>query len=83
MYDRILREDLVKLKSGATNITINNYIYNEMRKLLKCRTEDKINLIEYLVSNNIIDKVYYNELYSIIESDFNKGKSYINGFCSI
>lgn len=83
MYDRILKEDLVSLKSEATNITINNYIYNEMRKLLKCRTEDKISLIDYLFSNNIIDKVYYNELYSIIEDDFNNGQLYIRGFCSI
>ena len=83
MYDRILKEDLVSLKSEATNITINNYIYNEMRKLLKCRTEDKISLIGYLFSNNIIDEVYYNELYSIIADDYNDGQQYIKGFCYI
>ena len=83
MYDTILKEDLISLKSEATNINVNNYIYDEMRKLLKCRTEDKISLINYLFSNNIIDDVFYNELYSIIEKDFNKGKIYINGFCTI
>ena len=44
MHDKILREDLINLTSEATNININQYIYEKMRRLIKCRTEDKIQL---------------------------------------
>ena len=42
MHDKILREDLINLTSEATNVNINQYIYEKMRRLIKCRTEDKI-----------------------------------------
>ena len=50
LYDIILIEDLINLRSEATNININQYIYENMRRLIKCRTEDKISLINYLVT---------------------------------
>lgn len=83
MYDTVLRDDLLNLNKGA--YTINDIEYNniEMKKIIKCRTRDKIDLLNLLLTHKIIDYDYYKELLQIVESDFRMGNLYLLGQCQI
>jgi len=47
MFDVILRDDLLNLNK-ADNINDLNYNRREMLKIIKCRTADKISLLNFL-----------------------------------
>lgn len=82
MYDVILRDDLINL-TKADNINSLNYNRKEMIKIIKCRTEDKISLLNFLLSYNVIDGNYYQELLERTQSDYRKANLYLLGLCNI
>lgn len=83
MYDTVLREDLLNLNKGAYRINDVEYNIIEMKKIIKCRTRDKMDLLNYLLESKIIDYYYYKELLQIVESDFKRGNLYLMGLCQI
>lgn len=50
MYDIELREELLNFRKGIENINTLNYLNNEMKKIIRCRTKDKISLLNYLLN---------------------------------
>lgn len=82
MYDVILRNDLLNLNK-ADNINDLSFNHKEMKKIIKCRTQDKISLINFLLSYNVIDGDYYQELLKRIQSDYKRANLYLLGLCNI
>lgn len=83
MYDMILREDLLNLNKGAYTIEDVNFRNTEMKKIIKCRTQDKIEFLNFLLSYNVIDDGFYQELLERAKSDFKKSNLYLLGLCQI
>ncbi len=83
MYDTMLKNDLLALNRGLYNIDDIQYNREEMKKVIFCRTQDKIWLIKQLLNGNEINPDYYDELYNRIKSDFNKANLYLLGWCKI
>lgn len=83
MYDMILREDLLNLNKGAYTIEDVNFRNTEMKKIIKCRTKDKIEFLKFLLSYNVIDDGFYQELLEKAKSDFKKSNLYLLGLCQI
>lgn len=82
MYDIILREDLINLNNGAYTVDDMEFRSTEMKKIIKCRTADKISLLNFLQTYNLIDNEYYQELLKRAESDFRKANLYLLGLCN-
>jgi hypothetical protein len=83
MYDTVLRDDLLNLRKGAYTIDTVQYNNAEMKKIIKCRTRDKIDLLNLLLAYKVIDYDYYKELIQIVENDFKMGYLYLLGQCQI
>lgn len=82
MYDVVLRDDLLNLNK-ADNINNLTFNHKEMIKIIKNRTRDKISLINFLVSYNLIDDDCYRELLQRTENDYKKANLYLMGLCNI
>lgn len=82
MFDVILRNDLLNLNK-VDNINDLSFNRKEMRKIIKCRTADKISLLNYLLSYNVIDDDCYRELLQRTESDCRKANLYLLGLYNI
>lgn len=82
MFDVILRDDLLNLNKADN---INNLTFNrkEMRKIIKCRTADKIAILNFLQTYNLIDDDCYRDLLQRTESDYRKANLYLVGLCNI
>ena len=82
MYDVILRDDLLNINKSDN---INNLTFNrkEMIEIIRCRTQDKISLINFLQKYNLIDNDYYQELLERTQSDYIKANLYLLGLCNI
>ena len=83
MFDIGLKEELLSLKKSNTNINNLFYINNKMRQIIKCRTKDKIDLLNYLLNNNLIDLEKYKEYCQYIKHDFIAANNYILGWGNI
>ena len=83
MYDVVLREDLINLNKSAYTVDDIEFNRKEMKKIIKCRTQDKISLINFLQTYNIIDNDYYQELLKRTENDYRKANLYLIGLCNI
>ena len=81
MYDTDLKEDLLSLNK-IYNAENQIFYRNEMFKIIKCRTRDKIDLINFLLQNNVIDYDFYVELAERAKSDCRIANLYLMGFCS-
>ena len=82
MFDIILRNDLLNLNKSY-NINDLNYNCKEMKKIIKCRTQDKISLLNFLQTYNLIDNDYYQELLKRTKRDYRKANLYLLGLCNI
>jgi len=83
MYDLILLDDLKSYKHKLDNIYEVEYRYKYMLKVIKCRTKDKFDHINWAYSNNLIDKNQYEEFESMINSDYKNALLYLSGKISI
>lgn len=83
MYDEMLRQDLISYKASITNINDIPQLTKDINKILNRRTNDKIFFIKMLLTDNIIGKTLYDELYSRIQNDYKKASLYIRGWCQI
>lgn len=83
MYDIELREELLNFRKGIENINTLNYLNNEMKKIIRCRTKDKISLLNYLLNIDLIDIDTYTEFLQHTKSDFLLANKYVLGLCSI
>lgn len=81
MYDVILKNDLLNFRK-AENIDSLKFNRKEMQKIIKCRTRDKIDLVNFLLLYNAIDYECYKELLERTKSDFRKANLYLMGLCS-
>ena len=79
MFDIVLRDDLIEFRKGTGNINDVKDRYLNMKKIIVCRTRDKIYLIQLLLKNNIINKEYYEELYFRAENDYRLAQLYLMG----
>lgn len=82
MFDIILKNDLLNL-NRTDNINALNFNRKEMKKIIKCRTQDKIEFLNFLLSYNVIDYDFYQELLERAKNDFKKANLYLMGLCSI
>ena len=83
MFDETLREDLLNIDVGANTIDTINYRRREILKIIKCRTEDKISILNFLFQNNAIDYDCYTEMMYRAKSDYKRGHLYLLGLCDI
>lgn len=83
MYDVDLLEDLKEYKKGLDNIYEYEYMYKLAQKVIKCRTKDKIYILDMLLTASLIDKAVYEELYNRVQSDYRRSYKYLFGFCQI
>lgn len=83
MFDLEMREDLLNMNAGVCDITTANYVRSEMRKIIKRRTQEKIDLLNILLQNNAIDIDCYIEMMDRARNDYRKGQLYLIGLCSI
>ena len=83
MYDVELREELLNFKKGIHNINTLNYLKKDMKKIIKCRTQDKIDLLNYLLNIDLIGIDTYTEFLQHTKSDFLLANKYVLGLCSI
>lgn len=83
MYDKELYSDLISYKASITNINYIPELTKDINKILNRRTNDKIFFIKMLLSDNVIDKTLYAELYKRIQDDYKKAILYIRGWCEI
>ena len=82
MYDLDLRQELLDINL-TDNIYDRNYKRYEMRKYIKCRTDDKICLLKLLLSLKKINYNCYEELLKIAKNDFKIANLYLLGLCQI
>ena len=54
-----------------------------MKKIIKCRTKDKIEFLNFLLAYNVIDDGLSQELSERAKSDFKKSNLYLLGLCQI
>ena len=54
-----------------------------MKKIITCKTKDKLWLLNYLLNAQIIDNDYYYELLNRVKTDYNKANMYLMGLCQI
>lgn len=83
MFDEEMRNDLLNLNVGVSDITTTNYVRNEMRNIIKRRTREKIDLLNMLLQYNAIDIDCYTEMMQRAEYDYRKAQMYLIGLCSI
>ena len=80
MYDKSLKADLQDFRlSGLDNIYTLGEEYNNIRKIVKNRTREKIDFLNYLTNNNIIDKDLQQELLGRVQNDFTLAQLYLMG----
>lgn len=80
MFDKFLLEDLKKFKTGSENIYDLQYRYTNIRKIIKNRTKEKLNLLKLFLDYKIISADDYNELFNRVQSDYKISHLYIMGF---
>ena len=83
MFDLEMRDDLLNMNKGVSDITTANYIRGEMRKIIRRRTQEKVDLLNILLQNNAIDINCYIEMMDRAQNDYRKGLLYLVGLCSI
>ena len=71
MFDIILKNDLLNI-NRVDNINAINFNRKEMKKIIRCRTQDKIEFLKFLLSYNVIDGDFYQELLKRAKNDFKK-----------
>lgn len=80
MYDKSLKADLQDFRlSGLDNIYTLGEEYNNIRKIVKNRTREKIDFLNYLTNNNIIDKDLQQELQERVQNDYKLAQLYLMG----
>lgn len=62
-------DDLKSYRYNLDNINELPHRYNDMKNVIKCRTLDKLYLLKWLYSENIIDKLQYKEYMQIARND--------------
>ena len=80
LFDKFLLEDLKEFKLGADNIYDLQFRYANIRKIIKNRTKEKMNLLKLFLDYKIINTDDYNELFNRIQSDYKISYLYIMGF---
>ena len=79
LFDKILIQDLKEFKLGADNIYDLQYRYANIRKNIKNRTKEKLNLLKLFLDYKIINTDDYNELFNRVQSDYKNSILYIMG----
>lgn len=79
MFDKHLLQDLKDFKTGSESIYDLQYRYLDIRKIVKNRTKEKLNLLKLFLDYNIIDINFYNELFERVQSDYRNSYLYIMG----
>lgn len=83
MFDKEMRDDLLNMNVGVSDVTTANHVRGEMRKIIRRRTQEKIDLLNILLQNNAIDIDCYNEMMHRAEYDCKRGQLYLIGLCNI
>lgn len=79
LFDKHLLQDLKDFKTGSESIYDLQYRYSNIRKIVKNRTKEKLNLLKLFLDYNIIDINFYNELFERVQSDYKNSILYIMG----
>lgn len=79
LFDKHLLQDLKDFKTGSESIYDLQYRYSNIRKIVKNRTKEKLNLLKLFLDYNIIDINFYNELFERVQSDYKNSILYIVG----
>lgn len=79
LFDKHLLQDLKDFKTGSESIYDLHYRYLDIRKIVKNRTKEKLNLLKLFLDYNIIDINFYNELFERVQSDYKNSILYIMG----
>ena len=79
VYDKSLKMDLQEFKISIDNIYALGEAYNNIRKIVKNRTKEKIIFLEYLFDSNIIDKDLQQELQERVQNDYKLAQLYLMG----
>ncbi len=79
LFDKILMQDLKDFKLGVNNIYNLQFRYSEIIKVVKNRTQEKLNLLKLFLEYQIINKENYQELNARVEYDYKYAYLYIMG----
>ena len=71
MFDETLRGDLLNIDVVVNTIDTINYRRDEILNIIKCRTENKISILNFLLQNNAIDYDGYSEMMCRAKMDYN------------
>ena len=77
LFDKILMQDLKDFKLGVNNIYNLQFRYSEIIKVVKNRTQEKLNLLKLFLEYQIINKENYQELNARVEYDYQYACLYI------
>lgn len=80
LFDKHLLQDLKDFKTGSESIYDLQYRYANIRKIIKNRTKEKLNLLKLFLDYKIINTDDYNELFNRVQSDYKISYLYIMGF---
>ena len=83
MFDLKLLEDVKNFKIGADNIFEIGARYNEIKKIIKNRTKEKIVFLNYVLENNIVDYYTYKVFLKIALRDYIESKLVVAGLISV
>ena len=79
MYDKSLQMNLQDFKKGIDNIYDLKESYRNIRKIVRNRTKEKLNFLNYLQDNNIISRKMHQELIERVNYDLKISNLYIMG----
>lgn len=79
MYDKSLKYELQQFKVDASNIYELQNRYQNIIKIIRNRTNEKIELVKYMQNYDGIDVKICKELYGRIKADYKEAYLYLFG----
>lgn len=83
MYDKILEDNIRDYRKNITNTIYTQLYFNDFKRILNNRTNDKLYFLKYLLTNNLIENNLYDELFQRVKSDYNLAYKCAMGLISV
>ena len=79
----MLETDIKEYRKNITNTVYTQPYFDDIKKILNNRTNDKLYLLEYMITNNLIENNLYDELFQRVKSDYNLAYKCAMGLISV
>ena len=71
MYDKILENNIRDYRKNITHTIYTQLYFDDFKRILNNRTNDKLYFLNYLFTNNIIEAELFEDLYEKVKEDYN------------